>query len=100
MAKEPLEFEIKDEDIYENVFDSNGSQILAMRNVSWNGNEPKLELRKWIVKGDDEEDVPLKGFSFLTDFGPHNLAEMLVKNGYGDWEVLRRYLYEREDSLV
>lgn len=94
--KEAIVFEIMDEDPYENVFDSKGSQILAMRNVSWNGNEPKLELRKWNSK--DDGDFPMKGFSFLTEEGPDNLAEVLIRNGYGDTATLLDLLMEREES--
>lgn len=87
------------------IFDEKGSTFLAMRKVSWfnkdKGGEPseekaKLDMRKWTAN-DNGNDVPLKGFSFLTEEGPHSLAEALVDNGYGKTTKLLTSLKKRED---
>ena len=85
------------------VFDEKGSMFLAMRRVQWceEGAEPsrekaKLELRKWRItpEGDERAD---KGFSFLTEDGPNELAKVLVHNGYGKTKDILKELKERSD---
>ena len=78
------------------TFDEKGKSFLAMRRVSWGGREDKLELRKWI-NNDDGTEMANKGFSFLTDEGPNNLAEMLVENGFGSKKKLIEILDKRTD---
>lgn len=84
------------------IFDEKGSKILAMRRIQWGkeGFEPdpskaKLELRKWIVT--EEGEMANKGFAFLTEEGPHNLAEMLVRHNYGKTKNILKSLSKRED---
>lgn len=87
------------------IFDEKGSTFLAMRKVAWfnkdKGIEPseekaKLDMRKWTAN-DNGNDIPLKGFSFLTEEGPHSLTEALVDNGYGKTSKLLTSLKKRED---
>lgn len=87
------------------IFDEKGSTFLAMRKVAWfnkdKGIEPseekaKLDMRKWTAN-DNGNDIPLKGFSFLTEEGPHSLTEALVDNGYGKTPKLLTSLKKRED---
>ena len=85
------------------IFDEKGSTFIAMRRVQWceEGKQPdkeksKLELRKWRITPEGEERAD-KGFSFLTDEGPHELARVLVHNGYGDTKVLLKELKVRDD---
>lgn len=87
------------------IFDEKGSTFLAMRKVAWfnkdKGGEPseekaKLDMRKWTAN-DNGNDIPLKGFSFLTEEGPHSLTEALVDNGYGKTPKLLTSLKKRED---
>ena len=87
------------------IFDEKGSTFLAMRKVAWfnkdKGIEPseekaKLDMRKWTAN-DNGNDIPLKGFSFLTEEGPHSLTEALADNGYGKTPKLLNSLKKRED---
>lgn len=85
------------------VFDEKGNMFLAMRKVQWckEGVEPdpekaKLELRKWHMKAEGEERAS-KGFAFLTEEGPHELAKVLVSNGYGHTKDILMKLKERDD---
>lgn len=94
--RDPIKYEIMDEDPDAGVFDVNGDTYLAMREVAWNDGTPKLELRRWYAGHDGKEDFPSKGFSFLTEDGPDALAELLVKRGYGNTEVLSEAISQRE----
>lgn len=85
-----------------NIFDERGSSFLAIRKVQWvkEGSDPdeakaKLEIRKWTVQ--DGKEVPLKGCTFLTEEGPHNLTKALIQEGYGHTKELIGELKHRED---
>lgn len=85
------------------IFDEKGSQFCALRKVQWGseGMEPdsdkaKLELRKWISIPEGK-DRPGKGMSFLTEEGPHELAKVLVDNGFGKTKDILLSLKNRDD---
>jgi hypothetical protein len=84
------------------VFDEKGSMYLAMRKTEWlkEGDQPdetkaKLELRKWRVT--DSGERADKGIAFLTENGPHELAKILVQDGFGNTKDLLLALKKRED---
>lgn len=86
----------------DDIFDEKGSSFLAMRLTQWceQGEEPdkekaKLELRKFRMTSDGERVD--KGFSFLTEDGPNELAHLLVCNGYGDTKELLLELRKRDN---
>lgn len=85
------------------IFDERGSQFLSMRRIQWvkEGDEPdrsksKLELRKWMV-GPDGVEKANKGMTFLTEEGPHELAKVLVHNGFGKTKDIILELKSRDD---
>lgn len=88
------------------VFDEQGSTFIALRRVQWcrgENNTPdrdksKLELRKWRITPEGEERAD-KGFSFLTEDGPHELARVLVHNGYGKTKEIITELAHRDDFV-
>lgn len=95
-----ISFTIKVDGINE-LIDERNNSILALREVGWNNKEPRLELRKWIV--DENGDKPMKGVSFLTEDGPHNLVHSMTKLGFGNTETIINNIKNRddfEDSLV
>lgn len=84
------------------VFDEKGSTFLSMRRVAWGvkGAEPdnekaKLELRKWNNR--DGQEMPNKGFSFLTEDGPHELTKALLGEGFGNTKDVLGIIRKRED---
>lgn len=91
-----MEIKYKVIDNVDHIFDEKGNTFLALRKISWNDREPKLDLRKWYVNSEGEETVG-KGISFLTEDGPNELTRILVKEGYGDTNELMEYLSKRED---
>lgn len=80
------------------TFDEKGNTFLALRKVSWNGRESKLDLRKWYMNANGEETVG-KGTSFLTEDGPNELTKILLDNGFCDTEVAINSLKERPDFM-
>lgn len=80
------------------IFDERGNTVLAMRKVQWgSAKEPKLELRKWYV--DVEKETASKGFSFLTEEGPHNLIKVMLEKNYGHTEEVIEAIKDRDDFI-
>lgn len=94
-----ITFDIMDEDPLENVFDNRDNSYLAMRTVSWNKQQPKLEIRRWYMDGEDNE-TPSKGITFFTKEGPHQLTHLLLKLGYGDNDVIDAIMEERKANNI
>jgi hypothetical protein len=97
----PIKFEIKEDGINELIDEGNGNSSIMLREVGWNGRDPKLELRKWII--DVDKETPMRGLSFITEQGPHTLTEVLAEKGFGNTENLIHSIKDREDfdeSLV
>ena len=78
------------------VIEERGNSYTALKMVSWYGGQAKLELRRWRVDPSGE-DTPAAGCIFMTDDGPHKLAESLVHLGYGDTKSLFEDLKKRND---
>ena len=89
-----ITFDIMDEDPLENVFDIHNNSFLAIRSVSWNRQDPKLELRRWYIDAEGNE-TPAKGINFHTEQGPHQLTHLLLKLGYGDNDTIDAIMEER-----
>jgi len=89
-----LSYDVKQDGINE-VIDESGNMVMMLREVAWQGKEHRLELRKWIV--DTETEKPMKGVSFMTKEGPHNLTETMTRLGYGNTKAILGNLVTRED---
>lgn len=97
---DPSEIRFELDDSVNEVFDElPGSSFLALRKLCWNGSGNfKLDIRKWYTDKLGNE-VPGKGVSFMTEEGPANLIEALLKNGYGDTRKTLNGISEREDFI-
>lgn len=89
---------------FEIPFDEKGSTYGSVRLAQWvkNGDEPdedkaKVEIRKIYTNGGEEKTG--KGYTFSTPEGPSELAEGLVKAGFGNTKNILRELRERDDFL-
>jgi hypothetical protein len=85
-----------------NVFDEKGSSFLAIRKVQWckedaepDESKAKLEIRRWTLE--DGKEKALKGCTFLTEEGPHNLVKALIEEGYGHTGEVLKELKHRDD---
>ncbi len=92
-----ITFDIMDENPSEGIFDNRDNSYLALRNVSWNGQNPKLEIRRWYADEENKE-TPSKGISFYTEEGPHQLTHLLLKLGYGDNNIIESIMKERKSK--
>ena len=85
------------------VIEEKGNQFTALRKVQWlkEGEDPdkskgKLEIRRWIVEKDGTEKAN-KGVVFMTEEGPHQLAQILVNSNYGKTKELMKSIIKRND---
>ena len=83
-------------DDFDHTIDESGNQFIALRKIRWGDRDKvNLDIRKYWMQADGE--VLGKGVSFLTDDGPHELTDVLVREGYGRTKNILRSLKERED---
>lgn len=88
----PLTYKVGDVD---EVVDSRGNTVIMLRKVAWGSGKEKLEIRKWFV--DINKETAGRGVTFLTDEGPTNLINTMIKCGYGDTQQIIEAIKDRED---
>lgn len=83
-------------------FDEKNNSFGTIRVAQWykadtepDESKAKLEIRKFSEGPNGEK--ALKGYTFSTPEGPHELTEAMVKIGYGDTKKLLKELSARED---
>lgn len=92
------EFKYEVDPSFDYLIEEKGNQALFFRRVSWGGREAKPEIRKWFVDGTSE--TPGKGFSFMTEEGPHELIKTMTSLGYGKTDEILENISKREDFPV
>lgn len=93
-------------DDYDHIVDEKGSTFLALRKIVWGDVEDpdnidpskvKLDIRKWHTDSSTGEEKVGKGWSFITEQGPHNLTKILVENGFGKTRDILNGVKDRDD---
>ena len=94
------EFKLEiDPSIDEVIDEVPGSSFLALRKLRWSENSSfKLDIRKWYTNAEGEE-IAGKGVSFMTEEGPDNLIEALLRHNYGDTRKTLNGIKDRDDFL-
>lgn len=88
------EFTMEIEDGFDFIIEESGNSSLNLRKISWNGREPKLDLRKWNYS--EGHEIAMKGVT-LSDDGADELTGVLVEYGYGDTRRILKALKNRAD---
>lgn len=96
----PKEFKLEiDPSIDEVIDEIPGSSFIALRKLRWSENSSfKLDIRKWYTNSEGDE-IAGKGVSFMTEEGPDNLIEALLKHNYGDTRKTLNGIKDRDDFL-
>ena len=82
------------------IFEERGNQFTRFEKVKWSEDGKEcIDVRRYIMNEENEE-MPLKGMTFLTPEGPGELARAIIKNGFGDTEDLLCELNKREDFSI
>ena len=86
--------------VVENIdftFEEKQNLFGAVRKLRWGDNPTeRLEVRKWISNPDGTETCN-KGYTFMTEEGPSELAKTLLNMGYGNTKEVLGILQNRED---
>ena len=100
MAYGNKEFKLEiDNEVDEVIDEVPGSSFIALRKLRWSDSGSfKLDIRKWYTNSEGEV-IAGKGVSFMTEEGPDNLIEALLKHGYGDTRKTLNGIKDREDFL-
>ena len=93
-----LNYEYDENSVNEVVDEVAGSNnFIAFRKIRWQPDgEFRFDIRKYFIKADGSE-FPGKGITFMSEKGPHLLAETLAANGFGDTNTMIAMLSARED---
>ena len=96
----PKEFYLEiDPSVDEVVDEIPGNSFIALRKLRWSPTgQFRLDIRKWFTSGTGEE-VAGKGVSFMTDEGPDNLIQAMLKAGCGDTRKTLDGISDRADFL-
>lgn len=85
------------------VVDEKNNQFIRLAQIAWAGEDEevdpskiKLDIRKYTTDADGNERM-LKGCSFLTEDGPHELTHALVEEGFGKTEKILGTIKNRSD---
>lgn len=95
MSKE-FKYEIN-EDFGTEIISEGGNSFVAVRKISWNGREEKVDIRKYMVNSEGNE-IMGKGVS-LSDDEANTLTNTLVDKGYGDPVKIINSLKENEKAI-
>lgn len=98
----PREFNLELDPSINEIIDeaTGGNSFIALRKLRWSETSPfRLDIRKWYTNAQGKE-IAGKGVSFISQEGPDNLIEALLKNGYGDTRKTLNGIKDRDDFLV
>lgn len=95
--KNLLKYEIVDG--VDHVLAEQGNKYTALRKVSWNEKEPKMEVRTWYNDPNGDEDTPGKGAT-LTDEACDELTRALLEEGYGDTKEIVNAIKGRKSFMI
>lgn len=88
-----------DESFPRSIIDEKGNSYLEFSKFRWNGKgDFKLGIRKLYSNSQGEHNG--KSMSFLTEDGPHELCNALIKTGFGHAdEIVETCLQDRKDIV-
>ena len=85
------------------IIDEKNNQFIRLAEIAWAGADEevdpskiKRDIRKYTTDADGNERM-LKGCSFLTEDGPHELTHALVEEGFGNTEKILTAIKQRSD---
>ena len=89
------DFSFKMKDNFDFILQEAGNSSVNLRKIAWGNSENfKLDIRKWVYK--DGQETAMKGVT-MTEEGGHELACILVENGYGDTRRLMDAIKKRNN---
>lgn len=82
MFSKSTDFSYEIDPNFDFTIDEKGNKYIALRKIKWgSSDEYKLDLRNYVSNEDGE--IMLKGCTFISEETGHELANVLVREGYG-----------------
>ena len=82
MFKNNADFTYEIDPNFDFVIDEKANKFIALRKIKWgSSDEYKLDLRNYVSNEDGER--MLKGCTFISEETGHELANVLIREGYG-----------------
>lgn len=86
----------KIEDNFDYILEEGNKSYIALREIGWNGRDPKVDIRKWFTDDNNGEDKVGRGIG-LTKEGANELAVALAKENFGSTKRLIRAIKNRDN---
>ena len=96
---EKLTYDI-DPSINEVVDKDDNNNSIVLRKAKWGNGNYKIEVRRCYIDSSSGKEKVGKGCVFITDNGPNNLTNALIKHGFGDTKDIVSSIKEREDFNI
>lgn len=98
MFSKNTEFTYEVDPNFDFVIDEKANKYIALRKIKWGSSEEyKLDLRNYVSNEDGER--MLKGCTFISDETGHELANVLVREGYGHAEDIVNDIVENRRDI-
>lgn len=81
------------------IVEERGNQFIRFARIAWgtgDNKKEKYDIRKYVTGKDGNEQM-LKGLSFLTDNGPHELTHILLRENFGNTTEILNIIKDRKD---
>lgn len=79
---------------------NNSNWGICFNKISWNGKEPVYDIRKFDMESFDKDNLDNikmgKGISFYSEEGLSELVHLLITEGFGETEKLKKEVTRRE----
>lgn len=85
------------------IVEERGNQFIRFAQIAWapeseevDPSKIKYDLRKYTTDAEGNERM-LKGVSFLSEEGPHELTNILIEEGFGKTSTILSNIKDRDD---
>lgn len=96
MSTKPFSYEISED--FDHVLDEKGNTYTAFRKIKWGDSEDfKPDIRKYYAT--EEGEKMAKGV-VLSDEATHELAKVLLKEGYGDDKEIYETIIDNRPEIT
>lgn len=98
MFSKNTEFSYEIDPSFDFVIDEKANKFIALRKIKWgSSDEYKLDLRNYVSNEDGER--MLKGCTFISEETGHELANVLIREGYGHAEDITNDIIENRRDI-
>lgn len=99
MFSKSSDFSYEVDPTFDFTLDEKGNKFMALRKIKWGSSEEyKLDLRNYVAT--EEGERMLKGCTFISDEGAHELTSILIEQGYGHADTIADKISESREDIM